>query len=1279
MPPQPPLTLGTLIRQTTVKSSFDSRTPKFLPEGKLGEIVTRDFILRALYKTPDRAPRNLPDPVNKVISFISIHAMKIFSIAILIGLKGARLYCLIVFLMKKRIYDSKLPLKEKELNEFSPTMQPEQDTESMRPDNEDILWDDDNTHDFIHHQWSFCAPIFSTHRENHDIDEEAILPFIEKDLASADEGAFGQVMKYKIHESHLDASGLIIPCTEHVAIKKIKIDSTQDQHIKISGWEKEVVALWKIRALGEKHIVNFITAFRLGQDEHYLILEWADGGNLKKFWETFREPLTPDLVKDACGQLLGLARALHKVHSPKDKSSDEHFRHGDLKPENILWFKDKTNSSKIGTLKIGDWGLAKQHHDITQLRTVQTSTGFGTRRYEPPEERTVRDNNLIVPNDTGKIVRKRSRLYDLWAMGCIWLEFLIWLMYGLDGLKRFNRSFHQGQSDNPSYYELDRNNGAKVHHVALRWIEHMTQDPVCEVGQTALGDLLEFIRDRLLVVKLPQNLGSNTDMSNTPRARRRSSSGNDTIIGDLPPRGITTSMDIPKITLNEPDPTENLAKENSPFSITMSPPVSPVAPQSDKGCRALAKDLYDRMEDIVTDVDTPQYWLSGNPLPPPDHAVEVSGSRYEPQSQPSTSFQATLSVVQSPGPGSIEKLEDNWHLTIDNEFADRAISSVKGKDLDIPSIQESSKLCVKCLTFRDGLWKPGFSISYDSAVLKANSSASICDLCGLLWAFCQKRDSTLTARVHFERSGSTIVMNSYTPVGSVFRSQGLSTGIDNQIQLGFPILPDAGTPTHFEIVGQWLKHCDTQHQGCTREPSRTNSNSLGANKRLPTRVIAVNHVGHDSVHLVETTSIQKGSWVALSHQWGTGRQFRTVTTNLQEHIAGIKIDHLPHTFRDAVKVTRAIGCPYLWIDSICIVQGPDGDFQQEAKQMEQVYSGAYCVLAASRHPGHDAGFLGPRTESRSISLRSTRTSEPFFIREIIDDFQTHVSDGPLGGRGWVLQEHALARRTVYYTDFQCYFECGDGVRCETLTKMTNQRAAFLGDPNFPRLMIKADKGAKILGYQDLYKSYSGLGLSIATDRPWAINSLQQRIITALKVQGGFGVFYEDSESGRRRGLLRRSLLWHRANKSDSLSRIQFSPNRDGTRVPTWSWMAYTGTIDYIPAEFGGTEWEVIHTQWDSGPNRTDEGVLVAQARDYIAGSKDSLLVFDSILGSGQGLSKCVILGRQKGNQPDREKVHYVLLVQPRPLSNQGHIYERVGVGTLPGSDIKQNGQQVYIW
>ncbi|KAM0351672.1 hypothetical protein ACHAPU_002682 [Fusarium lateritium] len=522
-------------------------------------------------------------------------------------------------------------------------------------------------------------------------------------------------------------------------------------------------------------------------------------------------------------------------------------------------------------------------------------------------------------------------------------------------------------------------------------------------------------------------------------------------------------------------------------------------------------------------------------------------------------------------------------------------------------------------------------------------------------------------------------MNGYTSVASIFLRPGLNTAINNQVQLGFPTLPNAGSPTHFEIVRQWLKHCDSQHRGCTRDPSRSSINSSGAHKWLPTRVIAVGDVDHEKVHLLETATSQEGTWVALSHQWGAGRQFRTLTTNLQQHIGGIEMTHLPQTFRDAVKVTRAIGCPYLWIDSICIVQGPDGDFQQEAKQMEQVYSGAYCVLAASRLPGHDAGFLGPRIGSKSIALRATSTAEPFFICETIDDFQTHALDGPLSGRGWVLQEHALARRTVYYTDFQCYFECGDGVRCETMTKMTNQRAAFLGDANFPQLMMKADKGTQILGYQDLYKRYSRLELSRATDRPWAINGLQQRIISALKVQGGSGVFFEDTESGRRRGLLRRSLLWRRAEKAGSLSPIQFEPSHDGVKVPSWSWLAYTGCIDYVPAEFGGTEWETVNTQWDSGRKKTNDGVLVAEARDYIANDQDSLLVHDCPSYSQQVHVKCVVLGRQKGSLPDRDKVHYVLLVKPRHLSSPTRIYERVGAGTLSGKCLRENREQVEIW
>ncbi|KAF5676583.1 kinase-like (PK-like) [Fusarium heterosporum] len=1209
-----------------VESKFRSWPTKFVPDGNLTNLVTRDFILRALYKSEANAPKVLPILVNNIIDSILSHAHKILSISVYMGLKGVKLYGLMVFLINNRIHDQMLPFNETDLQDFLIPRLSDEEIKFMSPGQEDTPWDEDDIDRFARDQWTFCAPAFSTRVVNHDIDKKAILPFNEKCMDAAGEGAFGQVIKYKIYESHLDTSGLIIPCTSHVAIKRIKLDNSQDKRTQISGWEKEVAALWKMRALGEEHIVNFITAFRLGQDEHYLILEWADGG------------------MHVDGQLLGLARALHKVHSPMNKGSDEHFRYGDLKPENILWFKSPSDSTKIGTLKIGDWGLAKQHHDITQLRTVQTSTGFGTRRYEPPEEVSVPDNKLIVKSDTGKIVRKRSRLYDLWAMGCIWLEFLIWLMYGKEGLKQFNHSFEERQSEYPPFYEVDGNNVAKVHRVVLRSIDHMAQDPVCEVGQTALGDLLEFIRDRLLVVKLPQNLGTDIDMSSTPRARRRSSSNNYTIVSNPPARGLASPIDMPRITLSEPDPNEQLAREHAPFSLNVSPPSShtvsfPSAPQSDKGCRALAKDLHDKMEDIMTDVDTPSYWLSGTPLPPPDHAAKVTESipsvQHRQESMYAEHFLSLDEMIYA------NSLEDEWNTTIDNEFAHRALASINYESLDVPDIQESTKLCGICTKLRTNIWEPGFSISYNPFYLEASSSASTCDLCDLLHALYQKTGSISNADVNFARIGSTLTMNGYTPVASIFQQPSHSKSMDNQIQLGFPGLPDAGSPTHFHIVRQ----CD------------------------------------EKVHLLETTSNHQGSWVALSHQWGAGQQFCTLTTNLQQHITGIEMTHLPQTFRDAVKVTRAIGCPYLWIDSICIVQGPDGDFQQEAKQMEQVYSGAYCVLAASRRPGHDAGFLGPRIERRSIGLRVSITTEPFFICEMIDNFQAHALDGPLSGRGWVLQEHALARRTVYYTDFQCYFECGDSVRCETMAKMKNQRAAFLGDANFPQLMMKADKGTQILGYQDLYKRYSRLELSRATDRLWAINGLQQRIISALEVQGGYGVFFEDTASGRRRGLLRRSLLWRRADKTDSLSPIQFEESHDGNRVPSWSWLAYTGCIDYIPAEFGGTEWEAVCTQWDSGRKKTSDGVLIAEARNYISDGRDSMLLYDcsSSPRLQRDLAKCVVLERQKGSHPVREKVHYVLLVQPRDHSSQGQIYERIGAGTLPGKCLRENKEQIEIW
>ena len=207
-------------------------------------------------------------------------------------------------------------------------------------------------------------------------------------------------------------------------------------------------------------------------------------------------------------------------------------------------------------------------------------------------------------------------------------------------------------------------------------------------------------------------------------------------------------------------------------------------------------------------------------------------------------------------------------------------------------------------------------------------------------------------------------------------------------------------------------------------------------KRIPTRLIDVGDTNNEKVHLWESGNQDTVEWIALSHQWGPLPHYSTRRENLADHIAGIKLEYLPATFKDAVLVTRALGCRYLWIDSLCIIQGNGGDFQHEAKHMEVYYSGAYCVIAASCASGHYAGFLRERKKRDYVALRrDVDGSAHFYICETIDNFKSDVLEGALNRRGWVLQEHALARRTIFFSESQTYWECGHGVRCETLTKL----------------------------------------------------------------------------------------------------------------------------------------------------------------------------------------------------------------------------------------------------
>ena len=254
------------------------------------------------------------------------------------------------------------------------------------------------------------------------------------------------------------------------------------------------------------------------------------------------------------------------------------------------------------------------------------------------------------------------------------------------------------------------------------------------------------------------------------------------------------------------------------------------------------------------------------------------------------------------------------------------------------------------------------------------------------------------------------------------------------IEVGLPIL-QAGGELLFSILKEWLQDCGKRHTCVKRHPDLE-----FAEKELPTRVLDVYSPEDQSKLRVYESKKECGKYMALSHRWGEDEHRRPLSmtiANRKALLESINFGDLPKTFQDAVDVTRKLGIRYLWIDSLCIIQDNEKDWENESRRMENVFANAFCTIAATSAKDSWDGFLVSQSVKQSVKLVDRSVDPPLSVYacEVGGSFNTDIGSGGLNQRAWVLQERALSPRTIHFTAAQTYWECGSVIRCDNLLQM----------------------------------------------------------------------------------------------------------------------------------------------------------------------------------------------------------------------------------------------------
>ncbi|KAK1522511.1 CMGC protein kinase [Colletotrichum costaricense] len=305
-------------------------------------------------------------------------------------------------------------------------------------------------------------------------------------------GGFGEVKQIVIHawqHGFQESLKKISAAPGCFALKRLYISDK-------SEFDEEVLQLKRFGGRHD-HIVTLLATFSRHTNnglEYLLLFPWAEC-DLLDFWKRNTAiKRNHSFFLWTVDQIRGITGALSFIHDPKDEDLRHpngqplYGRHGDIKPENILWFK----SEGLGKLVLSDLGLTRTHRQESRSNRPGENIPVSP-NYRPPE--------CDMEGVKGRI----SRSFDIWTLGCLILEFMVWVLDGWEGYEKFKErrmSPYITSHDTPIYFEILRVAGEQY---AFNIKESVTKEFDRLRGHRScsqfINDLLTLVQTRLLIVQ----------------------------------------------------------------------------------------------------------------------------------------------------------------------------------------------------------------------------------------------------------------------------------------------------------------------------------------------------------------------------------------------------------------------------------------------------------------------------------------------------------------------------------------------------------------------------------------------------------------------------------------------------------------------------------------------------------------------------------------------------------------------------------------------------------